>query len=120
MFSLQSVLADDAVGIGDEDFNTLQVMVDAAEDYGAKASLNLPPKSARTLGKFLESFATSITSTQAEMTCMATFNQQNVEEVYRESKTKASIEITSVSDQNFYIYNKHEVERNIHRKVRHV
>ena len=59
----------DAVGIGNEDFNTLQVMVDAAEDYGAKASLNLPSKSACTNGKVLESFATSITFTQAATKC---------------------------------------------------
>ena len=104
----------DAVGIGDEDFDTLEAMVDTAADYGAKASLKLPSKSAGVLGNVLESFATSVTSTQTEMTCVDTSNQQKVKEVKRESRIKANKEITSVSDEDFYIYDKQDVKRTVY------
>ena len=46
----------DAVGIGDVTFETLQAMVERAEDYGPKASMNLASKSAGALISVLESF----------------------------------------------------------------
>ena len=107
-----------AVGIGDEDFTTLEEMVDEASDYGAKASMNLPSRSAGALGNVLGTFATSITSTQTEMTCVASLKQQRVKSVTRESMRKANESITRVSDSDFFIYDLHSVQRLVYKEWR--
>ena len=105
-----------AVGIGDEDFTTLEEMVDEASDYGAKASMNLPSRSAGALGNVLGTFATSITSTQTEMTCVASLKQQRVKAVTRESMRKANESITRVSDSDFFIYDQLSVQRLVYKE----
>ena len=98
-------LSFDAVGIGDVDnFDTLQKMVDEAKDYGANASLKLPSRTSSALGDVLHSFATSVTSTQTEMTDMWTSTQQQVRNIERESKLEAKTPITCVSEEEFHIY----------------
>ena len=102
----------DAVGIGSADeFGTLQRMVDKAKDYGVKASMQLPSSSSSALGDVLHSFASSITSTQIEMTDLNTSKQQRVKNVIRESRSKASIMIQTVSQGDFWVYNKTRVKR---------
>ena len=107
-----------AVGIGDEDFITLENMVDVASDYGAKASMNIPSKSAGALGDVLGTFATAIASTQKEMTCVASLKQQRVKTVTRESMRKANESITRVSDSDFFIYDQHSVQRLVYKEWR--
>lgn len=105
-------LSFDAVGIGDEDnFDTLQKMVDEAKDYGANASLKLPSKTSSALGDVLHSFASSVTSTQTEMTDLFTSTQQQVRRVERESKLKAKAPISQVSEDEFFIYEKAYAKR---------
>ena len=105
-----------AIGIGDEDFSTLQEMVDVANDYGAKASMNLPSRSAGILGDVLETFSSSVTSTQTEMTCLATLKQQCVKSVTRESKRKATHNISIVGEEDFFIYGKPNVQRQVYKE----
>ncbi len=105
----------DAVGIGSEDdFGTLEKMVNEAKDYGVKASLNLPSMSSSDLGDVLHSFATSITSTQTEMTNVFTNKQQKVRDVKRESRSKASKSIQRVSEEDFFIYEKVDAKRMVY------
>ncbi len=58
-------------------------------------------RSAGALDNVLGTFATSITSTQTEMTCVASLKQQRVKAVTRESMRKANESITRVSDSEF-------------------
>ena len=102
----------DAVGIGSSDnFDTLQDMVETAKDYGAKANFLLPSMSSSSLGDMLQSFATSITSTQTEMTDLNTNKQQIVRNINRESRKVAAEKVNYVSEDNFYIYAKNKVKR---------
>ena len=105
-------LSFDAVGVGDEDnFDTLQRMVDEAKDYGANASFKLPSKTTSAIGDVLQSFASSVTTTQTEMTDMWTSTQQQVRKVERESKLKARMEITYVSETDFFLYSRMQARR---------
>jgi hypothetical protein len=102
----------DAVGIGSaDDFNLLEAMVEAAADYGAKASFSLPSLSSSAMGNVLKSFATSMTSTQTEMTCISTKKQLAVKDVIRESRQKARERIICVYPSDYFIYQASNVQR---------
>ena len=102
----------DAVGIGSsENFDALQDMVETAKDYGANANFLLPSMSSSSLGNMLQSFATSITSTQTEMTDLNTNKQQIVRNVNRESRKVAAKKVDFVAPDKFYIYAKNRVKR---------
>ena len=101
-----------AVGIGSADeFQLLEEMVKVAGDYGAEASFSLPSLSSSAMGNVLKSFATSMTSTQTEMTCLFTKKQQAIKDVIRESRQKAKEHITQVDESEYDIYKASNVER---------
>lgn len=107
----------DAVGIGDsDDFVTLELMVHAAEEYHCKASMSLPSMSSSDLGVVFQTFATSMTSTQTEMTDLLTFKQRNVRNISRESRSKARQIISTVSADDFYMYNQNAVKRLVYKE----
>ena len=102
-----------SIGMGSfEEFDALQGMVNAAEDYGSNASLMLPSMSSSSLGDVFQSFTSSLTTTQTEMTDLETMNQMSVRpDVSRESRTRAMKKIDKISLDEFYIYPNDSVER---------
>jgi hypothetical protein len=79
-----------SIGIGHpDDFSTLHKMVEAAKDYGARGFFQLPSMTASGLGLAFSSIASSLTSTQSEMTDLDTLKQQKVRQVTQESRKKA-------------------------------
>jgi Mg-chelatase subunit ChlD len=110
-------LAFTAIGIGDKkQFDMLQQMVDAAKDYGAISELRLPSMTSSSLGNAFTSLATSLTTTQTEMTDLGTTKQRKVRAVARESRTKASEHMSVVSSEDFYIYRAAQVKRTVYRE----
>jgi len=104
-----------AIGIGDSgDFATLERMVEAAKDYGAIATFQLPSMTTTSLGSIFTSVATLITTSQAEITDMATLKQRRVRDVERESRKKASQRLRCVSTNDFWIYPKDRVKRKVY------
>ena len=107
-----------AIGIGDlDDFSMLQRMVDAAKDYGATAEFKLPSMTSSSLGLTFTSVATSLTTTQTEMTDMGTLTQRKVRDVQRESRLKASQVLTQVNSDDFWFYKLESVTRREYREV---
>jgi hypothetical protein len=70
--------------------------------------------SSASLGDIFTSLATSVSSTQTELTDLGTKKQRQVRDVRRESRKKASKALTSVSEIDFYIYNKSLVKRSVY------
>jgi Alpha-kinase family len=106
-----------AIGIGDKvKFNTLKAMVEEARDYDVKAELHLPSLTSEAIGGAFTSTVTSTMETQLEITNVQTLKQQHVRNVSRESKTKASIVITEVSHEEFWIYGIESVTRRIYKE----
>jgi len=104
-----------AIGVGSMDeFETLQEMVKGADDFGAKAEMLLPSKTTSSLGDVFQSFATYLTTTQTEITNMATLKQHSVQDFRRESRTKAKNFIDQVSSDKFRIYPQNEVDRGMY------
>ncbi|GKZ00218.1 hypothetical protein MPSEU_000974700 [Mayamaea pseudoterrestris] len=94
-----------AIGMGDyNEFDVLEKMVASAKDYQAIAMFCLPSMTSSSLGSMFTSAASSLTTTQTEMTDLATLKQCQVRNVKRESRTKAREAITSVSEDEFFIY----------------
>lgn len=105
------------IGIGDlDDFSMLQRMVDAANDYGATSEFKLPSMTSSSLGTLFTSVATSLTTTQTEMTDLGTLKQRKVRNVERESKTKASECLTYINDDDFWVYGINDVNRKIYKE----
>jgi hypothetical protein len=103
-----------AIGIGSsDDFKTLQVVVDAASDYGAIAHFRLPSISSSSIGDAFTSVAASLTTTQTEMTDVDTLKQRKIRNVHGESKKKAVMPIEVVSSTDFWIYRSAQVERSL-------
>ena len=106
-----------AIAIGDyDDFDMLKRMVDAADDYGAHADFCLPSMTSSALGEVFTSVATSITSTQLELTDMKSKKQRHVRNILRESKSKAGQEISTVSEEEFWIYSLNKTTRKIYKE----
>jgi hypothetical protein len=106
-----------AIGIGSpDDFGTLRDMVDAAADFGAVGIFRLPSMTSASLGKVFTSVATSLTTTQSEMTDVSTMKQQKVRNVMRESRKKASEAIDFVTPDEFWIYGLRSVKRTVYRE----
>jgi hypothetical protein len=103
-----------AVGMGDHKFNTLKGMVNAAADYGAKAELCNPSMNTISLGEAFTSVATSVTSTQTELTDTYKLKQTRERTVLRESKTRASTPISTVSLKYFKIYPMRSIQRKVY------
>lgn len=104
-----------AIGIGDiEDFSTLEKMVEAAKDYGAISSFQLPSMSSSSLGVSFTSVATSLTTTQVEMTDVTTLKQRKVRDVERESRKRANQRLRHVSSDEFFIYPMNKVKRKVY------
>jgi Mg-chelatase subunit ChlD len=103
------------IGIGsNEEFEMLQKMVDAAKDYGVVAEFKLPSMTSSALGETFTSVATSLTTSQTEMTDLGTLKQRKVRDVTRESRSKASQVLTHVSAEDFYFYPLHRVTRKVY------
>ncbi|GAX28499.1 hypothetical protein FisN_38Hh007 [Fistulifera solaris] len=94
-----------------DDFDMLKRMVDAADDYGAHADFCLPSMTSSALGDVFTSVATSITSTQLELTDAKSKKQRQVRSILRESRSKAGQAISRVSDDDFWIYSLDLVKR---------
>jgi hypothetical protein len=106
-----------AVAIGDyDDFDMLKRMVDAADDYGAHAHFCLPSMTSSALGDVFTSVATSISSTQLELTDAKSKKQRQVRSILRESRSKAGQVISRVSDHDFWIYSLDNVKRKIYKE----
>ncbi|GAX29515.1 hypothetical protein FisN_36Hu009 [Fistulifera solaris] len=106
-----------AIAIGDyEDFDMLKRMVDAAADYGARAEFCLPSMTSSALGNVFTSVATSISTTQLELTDAITKKQRQVRNVLRESRSKAGQELRKVSDTDFWMYSLNKTTRKIYRE----
>lgn len=104
-----------AIAIGDyDDFEMLERMVDAANDYGARADFCLPSMTSSALGDAFTSIAASITSTQVELTDMITKKQRQVRHFLRESRYLAGQKISEVSGRDFWIYPLSNVTRKIY------
>ncbi len=99
-----------------DDFDMLKRMVDAADDYGAHADFCLPSMTSSALGEVFTSVATSISSTQLELTDAITKKQRQVRNVLRESKRKAGQEILRVSGHDFWIYAQYQITRKIYKE----
>ena len=107
-----------AIGIGNPDnFDLLKAMVATASDYGAIGIFRLPSMTSVSLGEAFTSVATSLTQTQLEMTDVSTMKQQQVRNVVRESRIKASQRIYKVDPHDFYIYQLHQVKRTIYEET---
>jgi hypothetical protein len=106
-----------AVGIGDyEDFDVLERMVAAADDFGARAEFSRPSMTSTAIGEVFSSVATSVSSTQLELTDANTKKQRRVRAVERESKRKASTNITKVSESDFFIYGSTRINRSVYKE----
>ena len=107
-----------AIGIGDLDnFNTLESMVDTAKDYGVKAFFQLPSNTSSDLGSVFTSAATSLSTSQTEMTDVRTMRQQAIREVLRESRRLAAIPISEVSEAEFFLYPLDNVTRTVYSEI---
>ncbi|KAL7573925.1 hypothetical protein ACA910_001937 [Epithemia clementina (nom. ined.)] len=109
------------VGIGSnengQEFETLQSMAETAKDYGVLASFQLPSMTSAALGDVLTLTATSLTKTQTEMTDLSTLKQQNVRDVARESRKKASEEaVVAVSNSEYFLYPMEKVTRYVYKE----
>jgi hypothetical protein len=103
------------IGIGNpEDFSTLRAMVDAAKDFGAHGLFQVPSMTASGISASFTSIATSLTSTQTEMTDMETSQQHKVRRVNQESRSKALVEISHISTEEFYVYGPTKVSRMVY------
>jgi hypothetical protein len=106
-----------AIAIGDYDhFDMLKRMVDAADDYGARAEFCLPSMTSAALGDVFTSVATSISSTQLELTDTITKKQRQVRNVIRESRSIAELRLLKVSDEDFWIYSKEQTTRKVYKE----
>jgi hypothetical protein len=106
-----------AMGVGDMvDFVTLERMVDAAKDYGAIAHFSNPSKTSIAIGGVFTALSSTLTATQTEMTDMDTLKQHQVRSVVRESRRKARLPISIVSEEDFFVYNPQRVERLVYRE----
>jgi hypothetical protein len=106
-----------AVAIGHEqDFSTLEKMVDAAKDYHSIGMFQRPSMTSAAIGEVFTSIATSLTSTQTEMTDVTTLKQRQVRQVDRVSKKKAQESIHEVSNEDFYIYKRSQVHRTVYQE----
>jgi hypothetical protein len=106
-----------SIGIGhSDDFEMLRSMADAASDYGVQGSFQLPSLNSSSLGVVFSSVATSLTSTQTEMTDLTTLKQQRVRSVLRESRRRASQEVFHVTKDEFYLYPSSHVSRRVYRE----
>jgi hypothetical protein len=106
-----------AIGIGDlEDFTLLEKMVAAAKDYHAISTFQLPSMTSSSLGNIFSSIATSLTSTQTEMTDLSSLKQRQVRDVQRESRTKAAKVIFHVTQEDFYLYRESRVVRKVYKE----
>lgn len=104
-----------AIAIGDlDDFSMLQRMVDAAKDFGTHAELCRPSMSTIALGEVFTTVATSVTSTQRELTDHNTMKQQEVRPVNRVSRKKANEELQQVSTVDFDLYSIAKVKRRVY------
>jgi len=101
-----------AIGVGDySQFDLLERMVEEAKDYGAIGLFALPSMTSASLGDIFTSVATSLTTTQTEMTDVISMQQRQVRDVERESRKKASQPILTVTEEDFDIYRASCVER---------
>jgi len=108
------------IGIGNShDFDTLRAMVDIASDFGAVGIFRLPSLTCSSIGDAFSSVATSVTTTKSEMTDVATLQQQCVRNVLRESRKKASEEISFVCSDQFWIYKLDNVRRFVYEESFH-
>jgi len=71
-------------------------------------------RSSSGIGEAFSSVATSITSTQTELTDMSTLHQIEVRSVLRESRRLASTHITHVNEEEFYIYKPGQIRRKVY------
>lgn len=99
-----------------DDFDMLKRMVDAADDYGAHADFCLPSMTSSALKEVFTSVATSITTTQLELTDTNSMKQRHVRSLVRESWSKAGQEILRVSDKEFWIYSLTKTTRKIYKE----
>ena len=106
-----------AIGIGsNDDFGTLEKMAEVAKDFGAVSSFRLPSMTSASLGETFTSVATSLTTTQTEMTDVVTFKQRKIRDVERESRKKASQDVRYVTGDDFYVYRMSKVKRTVYRE----
>lgn len=103
------------IGIGDsDDFGTLEKMAETAKDYGATASFRLPSMTSSSLGDVFTSVATSLTTTQTEMTDVVTLKQRKIRNVERESRKKASQHFQFITQSEFWTYRIPKVRRTVY------
>lgn len=106
-----------AIGIGNsDDFSTLRDMVDAAADFGAISTFKLPSMTSSGIGEAFSSLATSITTTQTEMTDVQTLKQRKVRNVLRESKKMAAVPISVITPDDFALYSLRKVRRSVYKE----
>lgn len=91
-------------------------MVAAANDFGAGAEFCRPSMTSTAIGSVFSSVATSVSSTQLELTDTNTKKQRRVRAVERESRRKASTNITTVSEIDFRIYGSTRIKRTVYRE----
>lgn len=104
-----------AVGIGDyDDFEVLEKMVEAAKEFGANATFELPSMTSSSLGEVFTSVASSVTTMQSEMTDIVTGRQCAVRDVTRESRRKANEALKCVNSNEFWIYPIEKVVRTVY------
>lgn len=112
-------LSFSAIGMGcdSREFEMLRSMVDVAKDYGVQSSFSLPSMNTCELGVSLTATATTLTTTQIEMTDTRTSKQRNVRNVLRESRKKAHDEVVSfVDSEDYWMYPANSVVRRIYRE----
>ncbi|KAL7581475.1 hypothetical protein ACA910_022047 [Epithemia clementina (nom. ined.)] len=103
-----------AIGIGsNEEFTVLKHMVHEADDYGAEARFLLPSMTTSSLAEAFSSVASSLTTSQSEMSDRNNSEIRRIRSVKRESKTHASVPISNIRGlQNvFNIFAKEKVQR---------
>ena len=98
------------IGIGNlDDFATLELMVEAAKDYGAIGMFQLPSLSSSGIGGAFSSVASSLTETQLELKSFG--DEKKLRNVRQESRKVASEKVTHVSEKDYYLYAKSDVKR---------
>jgi hypothetical protein len=93
------------IGMGsNKEFDTLKELVDAAKDYGGVGSFSVPSMSCAAIGRAISSVATSLTTTQTELSSSQGRQQRRVRPCIRESRKLIPLLTEVVSADEFDIY----------------
>jgi len=99
------------IGMGSSTtFDTLQELVESANDFGSVGSFSVPSMSCAAIGRAISSVATSLTTTQTELLANNGRQQRRVRQCIRENKKLIPLITEVVDSDQFDIYMNNNVE----------